>query len=207
MQCTARCCGSTQYSSSLSLGVNLGWLLLLLWLFFLSVAIFMMADNKEQRECVKFCFLLEKSAAETVLMLQEAFKKEALSRTQVYKWYSCFKGGEMSCEDQARSGWPSTCRNDENLDKVCNAINADHHQTTDEICEITGLSWSSCQRMLMEDLNMKRVSTKFVSRLLTEDQKNNHLREQVGNNPQILSKVVTRDETWCYGYNPETKQT
>jgi len=53
---------------------------------------------------------------------------------------------------------------------------------------------------------MKRVSTKFVSRLLTEDQKNNHLREQVGNNPQILSKVVTGDETWCYGYNPETKQ-
>ena len=32
------------------------------------------------------------------------------------------------------------------------------------------------------------------------------LREQVGNNTQILSKVVTRDETWCYGYDPETKQ-
>ena len=54
----------------------------------------------------------------------------------------------------------------------------------------------------MEDLNRKRVSTKFVPRLLTEDQKNNRLnvcydlREQVGNDPQILSKVVTRDETW-----------
>ena len=34
----------------------------------------MMADNKEQRVCVKFCFLLGKSAAETVLMLQEACK-------------------------------------------------------------------------------------------------------------------------------------
>ena len=33
------------------------------------------------------------------------------------------------------------------------------------------------------------------------------LREQVGSNPQILSKVVTGDETWCYGYYPETKQT
>ena len=32
------------------------------------------------------------------------------------------------------------------------------------------------------------------------------LREQVGNDPQILSKVVTGDETWCYGYYPETKQ-
>ena len=32
------------------------------------------------------------------------------------------------------------------------------------------------------------------------------LKEQVGNDPQILSKVVTGDETWCCGYNPETKQ-
>ena len=77
--------------------------------------------------------------------------------------------------------------------------------------KIAGLSWSSCQRMLMEDLNMKRVSAKFVPWLLTEDQKNNrlnvcyNLREQGGINPQILSKVVNEDETWCYGYDPETK--
>jgi len=64
----------------------------------------------------------------------------------------------------------------------------------------------------MEDLNMKHVSTKFVPRLLTEDQKNNclnvcyDLKEQVGNDPQILSKVVTGDETWCYSYNLERKQ-
>ena len=51
--------------------------------------------------------------------------------------------------------------------------------------------------MLTEDLNMKRVSAKFVPLLLTEDQKSNRLnicydlREQVGNNPQIISKVVT----------------
>ena len=38
----------------------------------------MIADNKERIVCVKFCFLLGKSAAETVLMLQEAFKEEAL---------------------------------------------------------------------------------------------------------------------------------
>ena len=42
-----------------------------------------MADNKEQRVCVKFCFLLGKSAAETVLMLQEAFEEEALSKIQM----------------------------------------------------------------------------------------------------------------------------
>ena len=55
--------------------------------------------------------------------------------------------------------------------------------------------------MLTEDLNMKHVSAKFTPRLLKEDQRNNclnvcyDLREQVGNNPQNLSRVVTGDET------------
>ena len=58
---------------------------------------------------MKFCFLLGTSAAETVLMLQEPVKEEALSKTHVYEWYSCFKGGKTSCEDQQRSDRPSTC--------------------------------------------------------------------------------------------------
>ena len=40
-----------------------------------SSAIFMMADNKEQRVSVKFYCLSGISAAETVLMLQEALSK------------------------------------------------------------------------------------------------------------------------------------
>jgi len=89
---------------------------------------------------VKFCFLLGKSAAETVLMLQEAIKEEDLSKTQGYEWYSHFKRGEMSCEDQPRSGRPSTCQNDANLEKIRNAINADRRRISDEISEIIGLS-------------------------------------------------------------------
>jgi len=75
----------------------------------------------------------------------------------------------MSCEEQPRYGQPSTCQNDENLENVRNAINADRRRTIDEISEITDLSLSSCQRMLTEDLNMKRVSAKFVPRLLKEE--------------------------------------
>ena len=83
-RCTARCRESTQYSSSLPRGVNLGRLIVAVAFFFTpkcvlaNSAIFMMADNKEQRMCVKFCFLLGKSAAETVLILQETFKEAAV---------------------------------------------------------------------------------------------------------------------------------
>jgi len=80
----------------------------------------------------------------------------------------------MSREDQPRSGRHSTYLNVENLEKVHNAINSDRRRTIDEISEITVLSWSSCRRMLTEDLNIKRAAAKFVPRLLTEDKKKNN---------------------------------
>jgi len=76
---------------------------------------FSMADLKEQRVCIEVCFLLEKTAAETVTMLREAFK--ALSQARVYERSSRFKRGNMSLDDQPRSGRPSTSRTDENIKK------------------------------------------------------------------------------------------
>lgn len=49
-------------------------------------------------------------------MLRQALKENAMSRTQVIKWFWRSKrGGEMSVEDNVRSGRPSTSRNDETL--------------------------------------------------------------------------------------------
>ena len=77
-----------------------------------------MADCREQRAAVKFCFLLGKSAAETIVMLKTAYGDAALSKTRVYEWFSRFKNGEMSIEDQPRSGRPATSSSDENVDKI-----------------------------------------------------------------------------------------
>jgi len=59
-----------------------------------------MPDLKEQSVCIEFCFLLGKTAAETVTMLRETFKEEALSQARVYKWLSWFKRGDMTLEVQ-----------------------------------------------------------------------------------------------------------
>ena len=86
-RCAARCRESTQYSKQSTAWRQSRLTVIVVAAYFSkcllgSSAIFMMTDSKEQRVCVKFCFLLGKSAAETVLMLQEA-----LSKTQVYEWY------------------------------------------------------------------------------------------------------------------------
>lgn len=171
-----------------------------------------MAELREQRAAVKFCFLLGKTPAETLVMLKTAYGDNALSKTRVYDWFSRFKVGDMSIDDQPRSGRPSTSRTDENVEKINILIREDRRRTIDQLCEMSGLSWSSIQRILSEDLNMRRIAAKFVPRLLTDDQRERRLqaslelRNQLNEDPDFFHKVITGDESWCYGYDPETKQ-
>ena len=130
-----------------------------------------MCDSKEQGTCLKFCFLLGKTPTESLEMLQEPFKEQALSRAQVFEWFSHFKKRDLSIEDQPRSGHPSSSRNDENITKICEKLNEDRRYTTDELSEVTGVSWSSVQRIPTQDLGMRHVAAKLVLRLFTEDQR------------------------------------
>jgi len=108
----------------------------------------------------------------------------------------------MSLEDQPRSGRPSTNRTDENITKIRDAITFDRRRTIDELESLTGVSCSSCQRILTEELHMKRVAAKFVPRLLSEDQRANRLdvccemKDKLKTDPDFLSKIITGDESW-----------
>ena len=54
---------------------------------------------------------------------------------------------------------------------------------------------------------MRRVSAKFVSRLLIDDQKENRaeLLANANGSENFLKNIITGDETWVYGYDVETK--
>ncbi|GFX97903.1 uncharacterized protein TNCV_4905541 [Trichonephila clavipes] len=59
---------------------------------------------------------------------------------------------------------------------------------------------------------MPRVSAMFVPRLLTEDQQFQRLATYIyifqseSDDPEFIKLIITRDESWAYGYDPETKQ-
>ena len=57
------------------------------------------AGGKEQRTCIKFCFKLNKTAAETHRMLKEAFGEQALSQARTFEWFKCFKDSRESMEN------------------------------------------------------------------------------------------------------------
>jgi hypothetical protein len=63
-----------------------------------------MESVKEQRICVKFCFRVGKTAAETHNMLLEAYSDDASSQTMTCKWFKRFKNGRTSIDDDQQSG-------------------------------------------------------------------------------------------------------
>ncbi|UYV74866.1 hypothetical protein LAZ67_12001527 [Cordylochernes scorpioides] len=64
----------------------------------------------------------------------------------------------------------------------------------------------------MNDLHLKRSSAKFVPHLLTNEQKEHrketckNMVEMFNSDPHWIKIVITGDETWMYGYDPETKR-
>jgi predicted DNA-binding protein YlxM (UPF0122 family) len=83
--------------------------------------------------------------------------------------------------------------------------------TIREIADEDGISIGSAHSTVTEDLHMCRVVVKFVPKLLLQEQQQLRLEvrrdmlECANDDPEFLKTVITGDETWVYGYDPETK--
>ena len=69
------------------------------------------------------------------------------------------------------SGWPSTSKNKENIQKVWNVICSSHHLTIHELEEEGGISKTTYHEILTENLGMHYVAAISVPLMLSEDKK------------------------------------
>jgi len=96
--------------------------------------------------------------------------------------------------------------------KVRTVVRNNRRMTVREIVDDCGISMGSCDAILTNDLHMKRVCVKFVPCLLTDDHREQRqtiacdLFERSCEDVQFPKNIVTDDESWVYGYDPETKQ-
>jgi hypothetical protein len=83
--------------------------------------------------------------------------------------------------------------------------------TVRELEEALGIPRTISSRILTEDLSKKRVAAKFVLRLLSQEQKKfcaevaQDLLDTANNDPDFPKKVLTGDELWVHGYDPDSK--
>ncbi|UYV66328.1 hypothetical protein LAZ67_4001341 [Cordylochernes scorpioides] len=108
-------------------------------------------------------------------------------------------------------GRPKFQRTDENVQKITDLIKENPRTTLLELEKDTGISKTTIGRIVTEDLKLKKTPAKFIPRFLTNEQKLCRLAtcedmmEMTRTDPEWKDKIITGDETWVYGYDPETK--
>ena len=114
-------------------------------------------------------------------------------------------------EDHERSGRPSTSTDDPYIDEISTLVRANRRLTVRELAKESGFMVGFCHHILTQELNMHRVAAKFVPCLMTSDQQAHHVQvcqdllDHSKNDKKFLSKIITGDESWVYGYDVETK--
>ena len=160
---------------------------------------------------MKFRYILGNNFTETFQMLIQSNAKIYMSTKQCYEWFKRFQEGRASVDEVPRPGRHSTSTDDGHVQMVRHVIRANRRLTVREVAEEVDISVGSCHQILTEKLQMRRVSAKFVPRLLTNDQKENRVQisqellTNASGNYNFLKNIITGDETWVYGYDVETK--
>ena len=129
----------------------------------------------------------------------------------MFQWHARFKTGRTPVDGDEHTGRPACCTTPETVAGNQELIRQDQRRTIHDIAEEEEVGYGTSQRVLTEELSMHHVACNFVPRILTADQKQQRvyvcteLGQLAFDDETFLSRVITGDESWVYGYDPETK--
>jgi len=124
-----------------------------------------------------------------------------------------FKRGDFSTCYAPCPGQPKTVSTPEIIGQIHELIVEDRRILAKSIAEQLGMSRERFGSIILEDLDMRKLSAKWIPKCLNSDpkrqrcQSSEQLLEFFSLDPNdFLSRLVTMDETWLYHYDSETKQ-
>lgn len=169
--------------------------------------------NFEHRAVIKFLVKKGNTPKDIFKEMSSVLQDSAPSYTMVKKWARLFQQGRESFGDDPRPGRPVTVLTEENVRKVEKIVLADRRIKLWQIAEELQISKERVGEVLHEHLNMRKISARWVPKMLTPLDKQRRLASckdflgLVGDNREdIWQRIVTVDETWIRQYDPESKQ-
>ncbi|CAH1974688.1 unnamed protein product [Acanthoscelides obtectus] len=152
------------------------------------------------------------SQQECLAELLSVFGNEAPHQSTISRWYGQFKRGRVSLRDDPRVGAPKTAVTQENVDAVRKLILEDRHVTYREIETSLKISKTSIKKILHEELGVRKLVSRWISHLLTEEQKaarvnwcQKTLDRFNSENSKNVYSIASGDESWIYGEEKPTK--
>ncbi|XP_039291070.1 protein GVQW3 [Nilaparvata lugens] len=123
-----------------------------------------MDEVKEQKINIKFCHRLGKSSEETYEMLRLAYGEDVISKEKAHEYFMRLENGIV--EERGRGRWSTGGRSTENVDKVMKLIQEDRRTKVKDICKAVGISYNTCRRILLEDLNLRQVNGQWIDAVM-----------------------------------------
>jgi len=162
--------------------------------------------------CHQVFFLQGKVPKEIHAILRETLGDHAPSYATVKNWVAQFKRDFSTCY-APRPGRPKTVITPEITDEIHELILEDSRISANSTADQLGISRERVGSTIHEDLDLRKLSAKWVSKSLNTDQKlqrcqsSEQILEFFRRDPNdFLSRLMNMDETWLYHYDPETKQ-
>ncbi|UYV62056.1 hypothetical protein LAZ67_1007664 [Cordylochernes scorpioides] len=170
-------------------------------------------ETNEIRAVIKYLCKKGKSPKEIYKDMVDTLRKDAPSYSTVKKGVAAFKLGRISTEDEHRPGRPVESVTQENIDKIHDLVMLDRIMTVRKIEETLGIPKTTVDRILREHLGLRKLSARWVPKLLTPDQKavrrklsSDNLALFEVNPEEFVNIFVIMDETWAHHFTPESKQ-
>ena len=173
----------------------------------------MVSKNKmELRTYVRNRTLLGVSLKEIYEELKSVHGNVTFSLSTICRWMKKFKSGNLSVENAPYSGTPKSAMTKMNVDAVKSMITEDARYTVLDIAKSLGMSSGTVHKILSKELNLQKISTRWVPHLMTEEQKEkrvklfkNLLKKFKKCDKRKLYNLLTGDETWVYYFEPQRK--
>ena len=119
-----------------------------------------------------------KNTVQAKQWLNKCYLNSALSETTIKRWYADFKYGHIDTNDAECSCYPNSAVIMKNTKKLHKLILADHKLKLHKIAEELKISEGSVFTILHEHLSMRKLCSKWVLYLLSNDQKQQHINSE-----------------------------
>lgn len=168
--------------------------------------------NLEIRVVIKLLFGEGKKAADIKVHLDERYPGLSPSLNTIYFWIRQIKMGRIDLHNQVPGGQEITVRTPEMIAKVKEIVLQDRRLKLREIEALVYASSTTIYKILHDDLGMRKVSARWVPKLLNDAQKKFRVDcarsfiKRCGDDPDsIYQQIVTGDETMVLYFDPESK--
>ncbi|KAJ8936702.1 hypothetical protein NQ318_002444 [Aromia moschata] len=124
-----------------------------------------------QRNVIKFLSIEGVRPFDILTRLQAQFGDETLSKMQSYEWHKRFSARRERVENESHDRHHRTSITEENICAVLELLEGDRRFALEVIAGSLGISYGSVHSIIHEKLDFRKVSARWVPRILIPNKK------------------------------------